>query len=88
MWRVTLEMAALFLTPFAAYALYLSARRRWPFAIEHWSRGALSLLVLAGLAVAVAGTFALGLRAERHYGRYEPAHMENGRLVPGRWVDE
>lgn len=88
MWRIALEMAALFLTPFVAYALYLAALRRWPFAVEHWSRGALSLLVMAGLTVAIAGTLFLGLRAERHLGAYVPAHMENGKLVPGRWTGE
>ena len=88
MWRVILEPAAFFDTPFVAYWLYLVARRRYPFAVEHWTHGALAGLVIAGLAVAVAGTFLVGLRAERHFGAYVPAHMENGKLVPGQWVDK
>ncbi|MBL8587760.1 MAG: hypothetical protein JNK46_04460 [Methylobacteriaceae bacterium] len=87
MWRAVLESAALFVTPFVAYALYLVALRRYPFAVEHWTKGALALLLVAGLVVAIVGTFLLGLRAERHYGGYVPAHMENGKLVPGRWID-
>jgi hypothetical protein len=85
--RAVLEVAAFFLAPFFAYALYLIARLRNPIAVEHWERGPLFAVTLAGLVAAVAGGIWLGATAERHTGRYVPAHSENGRVVPGRWVD-
>jgi hypothetical protein len=84
MWRVVLEPALLFGSPFAAYAIYLALRLKYPFEVEHWSRSAVSTLALIGLAVAVAGVFAFGLFAERRHGAYVPAHVENGQIVPGR----
>jgi hypothetical protein len=83
MLRVILEPALLFLTPFAAYMAYLYLRDRYPFAVDHWTRGAVSSLALAGLALAVASIFFLGFFAEKHRGAYVPAHIENGRLMPG-----
>jgi hypothetical protein len=83
MLRVILEPAALFLSPFVAYAFYLYLRDRYPFAIDHWTKSAVSSLALAGLAVAVAGLFLLGFFSERHRGAYVPAHIENGRLISG-----
>ncbi len=83
MLRVILEPAALFLSPFVAYAIYLYLRDRYPFAVDHWTRSAVSSLALAGLAIAVAGLFLLGIFSERHGGAYVPAHIENGRLIPG-----
>jgi hypothetical protein len=84
MLRVILEPALLFLSPFLAYVVYLYLRNRYPFAVDHWTRSAVSSLALAGLAVAVAGLFLLGFFSERHGGAYVPAHIENGRLIPGR----
>lgn len=84
MWRVLLEPALLFLSPFALYAATFLLRRTPPFAGYYWSRGTLSWLSLAGMAVAVAGMFLFGILAERHSGAYVPAHIENGKLVPGR----
>lgn len=84
MLRVILEPALLFLSPFLAYTIYLYLRNRYPFEVDHWTRSAVSSLALAGLAIAVAGIFLLGFFSERHEGTYVPAHIENGRLVPGR----
>lgn len=84
MWRAILEPVLLFLTPFVAYALFLGARRHYPLAVDHWSRSVLSTLGLIGLVVAATGMLVLGIFAERHQGAYEPAHIENGKLVPGR----
>lgn len=84
MWRALLEPVLLFLSPFLAYALFLGLRRRYPLTADHWTRGALSTLGLIGLVLAAAGMLFLGLFAERHVGGYVPAHIENGKLVPGR----
>ncbi|MGO9673248.1 MAG: DUF6111 family protein [Methylocella sp.] len=84
MWRAILEPALLFGSPFAAYAIYLALRLKYPFEMEHWSRSAVSTLALAGLAIAVAGVFAFGIFSPRGQGAYVPAHVEDGRIVPGR----
>lgn len=85
MWRVVIQPALLFATPFALYALYLLTRRRYPFVAELWSRNVVSTLTIAGLAVAVAGFFLFGLLSPRNQGAYVPAHIEDGRLAPGRF---
>jgi hypothetical protein len=84
MWRAILEPALLFGSPFAAYAIYLALRLKYPFEVEHWSRSAVSTLALTGLAIAVIGVFAIGIFAERGQGAYVPAHIKNGQIVPGR----
>ncbi|MCI0598564.1 MAG: DUF6111 family protein [Beijerinckiaceae bacterium] len=84
MWRALIEPVLLFASPFIAYAIYLALRQNYPFALEHWPRTAVSTLTLAGLAMAVGGMLALGILAPRHEGAYVPAHIEGGKLVPGR----
>lgn len=85
MWRAILEPAVLFITPFAAYALFHLLQRRWPFVGELWSPGVLSTLTIVGLIVAIAGMVALALYFPKNQGEYVPAHIENGRLAPGRF---
>jgi Family of unknown function (DUF6111) len=82
--RAVLEPLALFLTPFAAYAIYLALRARYPLEVEHWTGFRVSMLTLIGLAAAVVGLVAINLFAPRGHGVYVPAHEENGVLVPGR----
>ncbi len=84
MGREVFEPLALFLSPFAAYAVYLALRARYPLEFEHWTRSRVSILTLVGLAVAVLGLAALNIFAPRGHGVYVPAHEENGVLVPGR----
>ncbi|PPD42364.1 MAG: hypothetical protein CTY15_12350 [Methylocystis sp.] len=84
MWRVFAETAVLFLTPFVAYALFHALQRRWPFVAELWHGRILSLLTIAGLVTAIAGVVTLGLTG-REQGGYVPAHVENGKLVPGHF---
>ena len=83
MLRAILEPVTLFLTPFIAFAIYLVLRARYPLAIEHWTRGRVSTLTLAGLAIAVLGMFVFGLTAPRGHGTYVPAHIKDGQLIPG-----
>lgn len=84
MWRVILEPALLFGSPFIAYILYLALRRKYPFEVDHWTHSAVSTLALLGLVITVAGVFLIGIFANRSQGPYIPAHIENGRIVPGR----
>jgi hypothetical protein len=76
---------ALFLAPFAAYALYLWATEEaGPAKGSSWTPLALRWLTIAALMLVIAG-FALWVE----YGGappdaiYVPAHMENGQFVPG-----
>lgn len=72
----------LFLLPFALFFVFLVVSRREAFAPEHW-RGARGWLAIAGVGLAITGLVVETLWLERHDGVYRPAHMENGRLVPG-----
>ena len=85
MGRAALETLALFLAPFALFALYLAVRLRYPLAVEHWTRGRVSLLTLIGLAAALLGLIFLELLAPRAHGKYVPAHIVNGVIVPGHF---
>ena len=76
--------ALLFFVPFVVFALYLMLRRRNPLTLAAWSDATL-WLVIAGLACAVAGVLFTAVTAERQTGAFEPPHMEDGRLVPGRF---
>ena len=85
MLRALLETLGLFLAPFAAFAIYLIVRARYPLEVEHWTRGRVSVMTLVGLAAAVLGLVAVNAFAPRGRGVYVPAHVENGVLVPGRF---
>ena len=83
MGRTILEPLALFLSPFAIYAIYLALKNRYPLEVEHWTRRRVSVMTLLGLAAAVLGLIAINALAPRGRGVYVPAHIENGVLVPG-----
>jgi hypothetical protein len=85
MGRAFVETLALFLAPFALFAIYLILRARYPLTMEHWSLQRVSALTLAGLAAAVLGLALLTLTAPRGRGVYIPAHVENGVLVQGHF---
>jgi len=74
----------LFLLPFALFFLFLVASRREALAPENW-KGARGWLAIAGVGLAISGVVVETLWLDRHSGRYVPAHMESGRLVPGRF---
>jgi hypothetical protein len=85
MGRAVFETLGLFIAPFALFALYLMLRARFPLALEHWTRGRVSLLTVAGLAAAVLGLIFLTLTAPRGQGVYIPAHVEKGVLIQGHF---
>jgi len=84
MTRVIFTEGLMFLAPFAAFALLLLLQRRRVLDMEHWSRATVWLL-MAGLVLVLASFFYKGLFAERPENGFEPVHMEDGRLVPGRF---
>jgi hypothetical protein len=83
MLRTLSEGAALFLLPFVLYAAFLLVRTQLPFVRDAWGDATLVRLTAAGLVLAILGFVVLGLFGDRHLGAYRPAHIENGRVVPG-----
>jgi hypothetical protein len=83
--RAIFETLGLFFAPFALFAVYLVLRARFPLAMGEWTRGRLSWLTLTGLAAAAFGLLLANVSAPRGHGRYVPAHLENGVIVPGRF---
>lgn len=82
MTRIVLQEVALFIVPFVLYALLLALRQEKVMDAEHWTRAGMTLTVI-GLALAIGGILYLGIFGETHTGPYVPAHMENGKPVPG-----
>jgi Family of unknown function (DUF6111) len=82
--RPFLTEIALFLTPFATYALFLAATRAGVLHPESWTLPTLGWLTIAALMLMVGSfvVFAQFTGAPTH-STYRPAHIENGQLVPG-----
>ena len=75
---------ALFLTPFVAYALFLWATRAGVLDVSAWSLPRLMWLASAALVLVIASFVILAQFGGVPPGlTYVPAHLENGRLVPG-----
>lgn len=82
--RPILFELVLFLTPFAAYAFLLWARSHDVFHPESWPlRTMVVLTVVAIVLVAVSAFVAAQFSGAPPGSIYVPAHVENGRLVPG-----
>lgn len=84
MTRAVLQELVLFLLPFVAFAIYLILRRRNPLVWSHWSDQSV-WLAISGLVIVIVSLVAGGLLAERQTGAFEPTHIEDGRVVPGRF---
>jgi hypothetical protein len=74
----------LFLTPFAAYAFLLWAKSHGVFDPESWPlRTVVGLTLTALVLMAISAVIAAQFSGVPPGGTYVPAHVENGRLVPG-----
>jgi hypothetical protein len=82
--RPVLTELALFLAPFAIYAVYLWATQAGVLHPESWSLPTLAWLTIAAFALMFGSFIVLaqwgGVPA---HSTYVPAHIENGKLVPG-----
>jgi hypothetical protein len=84
MWRIFLEYPLLIAAPLAVIAAVLLLRRRYPSLFAAWSSPMVLTLASASLAAIIFAMVALALRGPST-GAYIPAHIENGRLAPGRF---
>ncbi|HEV3394670.1 MAG TPA: DUF6111 family protein [Xanthobacteraceae bacterium] len=82
--RPVLTEVALFLAPFAAYAVFLWATRAGVLEPDAWSRPRLAWLTISAL-VLLLGSFLViaQFKHARPGSTYVPAHVEDGKLVPG-----
>ena len=82
--RPALTELALFLTPFAAYAVFLWATRSGVVNTSSWPMPRVLWLSVVALVLVIASFVLLAEFSGAPPGTtYVPAHMENGRLVPG-----
>jgi len=87
--RVGLTEIALFLTPFVLYAVFLWATRSgimepkgWPLSRVIW------LAIVAFLLVIGSFLYFANYSGAPPGSDYIPAHMENGKFVPGRTISK
>lgn len=82
--RPVLTEIGIFLIPFAVYALFLIATRTQVFDQSSWPMHLVGKLVLGSLLlVIVSFVFLAEFSGAPPDSTYEPAHVEDGRLVPG-----
>ena len=76
---------ALFLTPFVVYAIYLLATNSAVLARASWPPKTLATLAIVALVLMLGSFVYLSHFSGAPPGStYEPAHMEDGKFVPGR----
>jgi hypothetical protein len=74
----------LFLVPFVAYAIFLWATEAGVLHPQSWPLGRVAWLTIAALVLMVGSFIVLAQwGGEPKNSVYVPAHIENGRLVPG-----
>lgn len=82
--RTVLTEIGIFLIPFAVYALFLAATRSGVFERSSWPVTIVARLTLVALALLIAGLIGLAqYSGAPPDSTYLPAHIENGKLVPG-----
>ena len=82
--RTVLTEIGVFLIPFAVYAIFLSATRSGVMLPASWPLDMLAKLTLAALVLVIISFLLLAeLTGAPPNSTYVPAHIENGRRVPG-----
>jgi hypothetical protein len=82
--RPAFTEVGIFLIPFAVYALFLIATRSGLLAQSSWPLHVLAKLVLGSLMLVVISFILLArFSGAAPHSTYIPAHIDNGRLVPG-----
>jgi hypothetical protein len=82
--RPVLTEVGIFLIPFAVYALFLVATRSGVLAQSSWPVHLVAKLALGSLLLVVVSFLLLAhFSGASPNSTYVPAHIENGKLVPG-----
>ena len=82
--RPVLTEVAIFLIPFAVYALFLIATRSGVLVSTSWPAHLVAKLVLGSLLLVVISFVLLAhFSGAPPDSTYVPAHIENGKLIPG-----
>ena len=82
--RPVLTEVGIFLIPFVAYALFLLATRSGVFVQSSWPAHLVAKLVLGSLLLVVISFVLLAqFSGAPPDSTYVPAHIENGKLIPG-----
>jgi hypothetical protein len=82
--RTALTEIGIFLIPFVVYALFLAATRSGLFVQSSWPVTVVARLMLSAMMLVIAGLIALAhFSGAPPDSTYVPAHIENGKLVPG-----
>ena len=82
--RPFLIEVSLFLAPFVAYAIFVWATQAGMLDPKTWSLPVLGWLVFAAFVLMIVSFVVIAqFGGAPPYSKYVPAHMENGRLVPG-----
>ena len=83
--RPALTEIGIFLVPFAVYALFLIATRSGLLVQSSWPIQLVAKLALGSLLLVVVSFILLAhFSGSSPNSTYVPAHIENGKLVPGR----
>jgi hypothetical protein len=78
---------ALFLAPFVVYAIYLVATKTALMTMSSWPPKVLASLAIVALILMIGSFIYLSHFSGAPPGSsYEPAHIEDGKFVPGRVV--
>ena len=84
MMRPVLTEIGIFLIPFTVYALFLIATRSGVFAQSSWPAHLVAKLVLGSLLLVILSFIMLAhFTGAPPNSTYVPAHIENGKFVPG-----
>ena len=82
--RPVLTEVGIFLIPFVAYALFLVATRSGVFTQSSWPAHLVAKLVLGSLLLVIVSLVVLAnFTGAPPDSTYVPAHVENGKFVPG-----
>ncbi len=83
--RPILTELAMFIVPFALYAVFLWATKAGVMNPQSWPLSRVLTLIIVALILMVAAFFYLAEYTGAPVGtNYVPAHMENGKFVPGQ----
>ena len=83
--RPVLTELALFLAPFAAYAIFLWATRSGVLLADSWTVSRIGWLLIAALVLMIGSLVGLAHFSGAPPGStYVPAHTEDGTFVPGQ----